>query len=175
MDGKVRDELCGIRRSHSVGYLHAAGQRLPRLICIHPPLFTLRKTNTKHISLHAQTVLRCLTFTLVFDGSVAFPLDFLTARSDRLSSLKKKKKKRHGLCTIYIFVAAYVFLQNVILHMFELYRMEAWQKVINGDERTVNTDIERIVGRIQYVLHDGVGILQSSLQRAPLLQPCQID
>lgn len=46
MNRKMRDELCWIRRSHSIGYLHAAGQSLPWLICIHPPLSTLREKVT---------------------------------------------------------------------------------------------------------------------------------
>lgn len=51
---KMRDELCWIGRSHSFCYLHAASQSLPGLICIHPPLITLRETNTRawHIIQH---------------------------------------------------------------------------------------------------------------------------
>lgn len=39
----------------------------------------------------------------------------------------------------------------------------------------MDTDVERIVRRVQDILHDGVGVRQPSLQRAPLLQPRQVD
>lgn len=48
VNGEMRDELCRIGRSHSVCYLHAAGQSLPWLICIHPPLLALTKTKHNH-------------------------------------------------------------------------------------------------------------------------------
>lgn len=41
---KTRDELCWIRGPYGLGYLHAAGQSLPRLICSHPPFPTLETT-----------------------------------------------------------------------------------------------------------------------------------